>query len=109
MRPETLYCSLFRDVEPVGSLSGHGRPREPGDRRAIGGLGPAVGAQAPVGDLGLVDDEAVFVAWFETRRLPHCAVDIMDRSTPATDEMVVVVTDPVLVSDGRACRFDVPQ
>ena len=109
MRPETLYCSLFRDVEPVGSPSGHGRPRESGDHRAISGLGPAVGAQAPVGDLGLVDREAVFVARFETRGLPHSAVDIMDRPTPAADEMVVVVTDAVLVSDRRACRFDVPQ
>lgn len=109
MRPEPCTAVVSHEVLPVGSTSGHGRPRVSVDRRDISGLGPAVGAQAPVGHLGLVYHEAVFVARFQTRSLPHCAVDIMDCPTPAADQMVVVVTDPVLVPDGRACWFDMPQ
>ena len=39
----------------------------------------AVGAQAPEGDFGLLDEEAGIVGWNQARRLTDSAVDIDDE------------------------------
>src|SRR5690242_1519160 len=54
-------------------------------------LGRAGGAQAPVGDLGLVDHEAVVVVRGQAGHLADGAVDVDDGATGPADEMVVVV------------------
>ena len=61
-----------------------------------GGIGKTVGAQAPVDDLGLVDEEAMLVVELEAGPLPHRTVDVDGPVAPAAYEVVVVVADPVL-------------
>src|SRR5687768_9239125 len=62
-----------------------------GVSRGDGGAGGAGGAQAPVGDLGLVDDEAVGVGGVEARAYADGAVDVGDDAARAADRVVVVV------------------
>ena len=64
----------------------------------------AVGAQAPVDDLGLVDREAVVVGRGQARRLTDGAVDVDDRAAGAAHEVVVVVADARLVAGDGARR-----
>ena len=65
------------------------------------GLVAAVRAVSPVDDLGLLDLEAVIVVGGETRRLTDGAVDVDHDATGAADEVMVIVTDSILVSRGR--------
>jgi hypothetical protein len=58
-----------------------------------GGGGRAVGAQAPVHDLRLVDHEPVIVGRGEAGSGTDVAVHVGDRPTGSTDDVVVVVTD----------------
>ena len=64
----------------------------------------ATGAVPPVDDLGLVDLEPVIVVGGEARRLPDGAVDVDQDATSATDEVMVVVTHPILVTRGGPGR-----
>ena len=66
----------------------------------------AGGAQAPVGDLGLVDHEALVVGGRQARHLADGAVDVDDGAARAADEVVVVVADARLVAGHGAGRLD---
>ncbi len=68
----------------------------------------AVGAAAPVDDLGLVDLVARVVGRGEARHLADRAVDVDGPTAGAADEVVVVVADAVLVAGGRARGLDAP-
>ncbi len=57
----------------------------------------AAGAVPPVDDLGLFDVEAVSDFGGETGRLTDSAVDIDRDAASATDEVVVIVADSILV------------
>src|SRR6185312_10440391 len=64
-------------------------------------LAPATRADAPVRDLGLVDDEAGRVDRVETRGGAGGAVDVGDLAAEPAHQVVMVVADPGLVP-GRA-------
>ena len=66
----------------------------------------AGGTTTPIGHLGLVDLEAIDIRCFETRSIAHCAIDVDDVTAFATDEVVMVVSDAVLVQSGRANRLN---
>src|ERR1700759_3571041 len=68
--------------------------------------GRAIGAQAPVDDLGLVDREALVVRCSQTRGVANGAVDVGHGAAGATHEMVMVVADPQLIAGSRAGRLD---
>ena len=68
----------------------------------VSGLGPAVGAGAPVDDLGLIDPEARVVAGVEAGGFADGAVDIDCFAAGATDEVMVVVADAVFIEGGGA-------
>jgi len=62
----------------------------------------AVRTSSPVANFGLVYLIASAVPGFETRRPPNRAVYIHHAAADATDEMVMVVTDTILVAGRRA-------
>jgi hypothetical protein len=66
--------------------------------QVCGSLGSAVGADAPVHDLGLVDGVAVVVRGGQAGSVANGAVDVGDRSALPAHEVVVVVTDTGLVA-----------
>jgi hypothetical protein len=65
-----------------------------------------VRASTPEDDLGFVDAEPMVVGGLQASPGPHRTVDIHGETTVPTDEVVVVVVDPVLVTSGRAGRLD---
>ena len=69
----------------------------------------ALGAAAPVDDLGLVDLVARVVGGGEARRVADRAVDVDHPAAGAADQVVVVVADAVLVAGRRAGRLDAPE
>ena len=83
----------------------------PSNRMSDGGAvrAEAVGAAAPVDDLGFVDLVAGVVGGGEARRVADGAVDVDHATARAADEVVVVVADPVLVPRRRPGRLDAPQ
>src|SRR5688500_10781460 len=74
-----------------------------GVSRTGGGAG---GAGAPIGHLGLVDDEALGVGGVEAGAVADGAVDVRDRAAAAADDVVVVVADPELVAGHRPGGLD---
>ena len=70
---------------------------------AVGRL-PAGGAGTPVDDLGLVDEKPVIIDGFQARPRPHRTVDVDRAPAGATDEVVVVVVDPIFVAGRRPRR-----
>ena len=68
-----------------------------------------LGAQGPVGHLGLVDREAVVVGRGQARCGADCAVHVGDRTARPAHDVVVVVPHPGLVARHRARRLDAPQ
>ena len=62
----------------------------------------AVRAIAPVDDLSFVNREAVIVDGFETGPIPHRAVHIGHQATAATNDVVMVVVNPTLVTSSRS-------
>jgi hypothetical protein len=62
-----------------------------------------VWASAPEHDLGLVNVKAATRGRFQARRFTDGTVDVIDRSTGAAHEVVVVVAHAQLVT-GRAAR-----
>ena len=69
----------------------------------------ALGAPAPVDDLGLVDLVARVVGGRQARRVADRAVDVDHPAAGPADEVVVVVTDPVLVAGRRTGGLDAPE
>src|SRR5206468_828188 len=90
---------------PTSALGLSGTGILPGIRM---GCGVAGRAQAPVDDLGLVDDEAVVVGRGETGRVADGAVDIGDGSARTAHDVVVVVPHAGLVARHRAGWLDAP-
>src|ERR687892_320793 len=68
----------------------------------------ALRAAPPVGDLGLVDLVAPVVDWRETGRGADCAVDVDHTAAGAADQVMVVVTHPILVAGRRPVGLDAP-
>src|SRR5664279_4642762 len=68
--------------------------------------GGARGAHAPVGDLGLVDREAVVVGRGQAGRGAYGAVDIGHVTTRLAHDVVVVVRNPRLITGHGARRLD---
>lgn len=69
----------------------------------------AVGAEAPVDDLGLVDDEAPVVHHVQAGADTGRAVHVDGAAAASADQVVVVVVDPVLVQGGRSGGLDAPE
>jgi hypothetical protein len=65
-------------------------------------------ATTPIGNLGFVDLESVEVRCFEARSISHSTIDIDDVAAFAADEVVVVVSDAVLVQRRGADRLNAP-
>lgn len=78
----------------------------------LGACSRAIGAQAPVDDFGLVENEAiknvVVVRRCQARCLADGAVDVADDPAGPADDVVVVVADPRLVARDHAQRLDAP-
>ena len=98
--------STFMSPTVASCSCGHGVPSDLGWSGGCRVSGSAGGAQAPVDDLGLVDDEAVVVGRGQARHLADRAVDVDDGAAGAADEVVVVVADAGLVAGDRAGRLD---
>ena len=56
-----------------------------------------LGAESPVGHFGLVDNEAIIVGGRQARGLPNGTVHVGDVTAVATDDVVMIVTDPIFV------------
>ena len=69
----------------------------------------ALGASAPVDDLGFVDLVARVVGGRQARGVADRAVDVDHPAAGSADEVVVVVTDPVLVAGRRPGGLDAPE
>ena len=61
------------------------------------------GAQAPVDDLGLVDEETMVVVCGEARGRADGTIDVIHQIAPSANEMVMIVSNPVLVAGNRPC------
>ena len=72
------------------------------------GLRRHIRTAAPVGDLGLVDLVAPVVDRRETRRGADRAVDVDHAAADSTDQMVVVVADPILEARRRSGGLNAP-
>jgi len=60
-----------------------------------------LGASAPKDHFHLIDLIARVVSGRQARRVAHGAVDVDRFSATATDNMVVIVTDPILSLGGK--------
>ena len=69
---------------------------------------PARGANAPEGDLGFHDKEAMRRGRLQTRTRPDDTVHILDPAALSTDQMVMVVPDACFIERGGVRRFDTP-
>ena len=72
------------------------------------GCGRAVGAEAPVDDLGLVDREAMVVGRGQARCIANRAIGVGDDAAAAADDVVMVVRDSRLIAGHRARRLYAP-
>ncbi len=68
----------------------------------------ALGAGAPIDDLGLVEVELGVVGRREAGSLADGAIDVDESIAGAAHEMVMVVADPIFVSRRRPRRLDPP-
>ena len=76
---------------------------------SVHGRSPTLAARraaAPVDDLGFVDLEAVIVVGGEAGHLADRAVDVEHGAAASTDQVMVVVTDSILVAGRRSGRLD---
>jgi hypothetical protein len=64
------------------------------------GLGQALRTASPVGDLGLADLVAHVIGRDETRGGADRAIDVDQTTADSTDQMVMVVADPLLRQRG---------
>jgi hypothetical protein len=67
-------------------------------------LGQAIRAPTPIGNLGFVDLVTLVVGSGEARGRADCTVDVDDTAADTTDQMVVVVADPIFEA-GRRSRW----
>jgi hypothetical protein len=58
-----------------------------------------------VDDLGLVKKETMVVVGGEARGRADGAIDVVHQITPSANEMVMIVSNPVLVAGNRSCRL----
>src|SRR5207302_9717366 len=98
--PSVTVGSWFSDMRILSVLR-MGGSRYPGT-----GSGRAVGAQAPVDDLGLVDREAVVVGRGQARGLADRAVDVSDDAARPAHDVVMIVPDTSLEPGRGAGRLD---
>jgi hypothetical protein len=77
-------CFIVRVVDEDGSGLGCRRP------------GPALFAQTPEDDLGLVDLETVRLRRLQARRLTDGAIDVCNGAARSTHEVVVIVSGSCL-------------
>ena len=68
--------------------------------------GTTGGAVAPVNNFGFVDFESVVVIGSQTRHLAGCTVDVEHHPAAPADQVMVVVTDAVLIASCRASGLD---
>jgi len=68
--------------------------------------GLALGATAPVRHLGLVDLESVVVCCLQAGHRTHAAVHVDYSAAATANEVVMVVTNTILVQGRRAARLD---
>ena len=59
-------------------------------------------AVAPVNDLGLINQEAVILSRREAWRVADRAIHVLSVPASAANDVVMIVTNPVFVSGGRA-------
>ena len=76
--------------------------------RCRAGLRDAIRTAPPVGDLGLVDLVAPVVDRRETRGGADRAVDVDHAAADSTDQMVVIVADPILEASRRSGGLNAP-
>ena len=72
------------------------------------GLGQAIGTTAPVSDFGLVDLVAHVIDHRETGGGADRAVNVGQTAADSADQMVVVVTDPILEASRRPGWLNAP-
>ena len=70
------------------------------------GLRDTHGADSPINHFRFINAETCRVGSGQARRFTDGAVDIDRLSTGATDRVVVVVADPILIERRRPCRLD---
>ncbi len=70
---------------------------------------PTGGTAAPVDDLGLVDLITGVVGRSQARHGTHGAIHVDHLAAGATDQVVMVVTHPILISCGGPRRLDAPE
>ena len=68
----------------------------------------AVGASAPVDDLGLIDLKTVIILGNEARRRADSTIDIEDLAAITTHQMMVIVANPIFVASRRTNRLNSP-
>src|SRR3982074_833652 len=96
-------------ISPITALGLSDTGILPGSERVLRtDCGGAVGAQAPVDDLGLVDREAVVVGRGQAGRGADGAIDIGYNTTRPAHDMVMVVPGPRLIARNGARRLDAP-
>ncbi len=81
---------------------------ETSDSVPVGFGDDALRAPPPEDDLGLVDLEARVVRSVQARCVANSAVDILDAPATATDEVMVIVTNPIFEARRRTCRLNPP-
>ena len=105
--PVMTSCLLCSDALGRGrdvASSSRGGVQASGDST----LGHALGTSSPVGHFGFVDLVALIVVRREARSLTDRAVDVDDAPADPTDQVMMVVVDPVLVSCGGTDGLDPP-
>ena len=68
--------------------------------------GTTTRAVAPVNNFGFVDFESVVVVGSQTGHLAGCTVDVEHHPAASADQVMVVVTDAVLIASCRAGGLD---
>ena len=69
----------------------------------------AIGASAPVGDLGFVDFVAARIGRLQARRGAGGAIDVHDPAADSANQMMMVVADTVFEACGGAGRTRSPR
>lgn len=77
-----------------------------GGLRTSGGRWPAIRANAPIDDFGLVHVESPVVDGRQAWGVANGTVDIDETVTAPANEMMMVVANSILVPRGRACGLN---
>jgi hypothetical protein len=76
--------------------------------RWLSRLGEAIGTASPIGDLRFVDLVTHVVSRREARSRADRAIDVDHTAAAATDQMMMIVADPILEACGRTRRLNAP-